>query len=110
MIQLDISKQISFACLPVILAFSFATTTSAEEWKVHDDLSITTNVTTSAGLSFRTEGRSSESIFPGNGAVIGVAGTASSASQDDGTLNFDKGDVVTAPISIVAGRRVQLSR
>ena len=102
MAKLDISKQTSLACLTVIFAFSLATKTLAEEWKVNDDLSITTNVTTSAGLSLRTEGRSSESIYPGNGAVIGVAGAASSASQDDGTLNFDKGDVVTAPILIVA--------
>lgn len=74
----------------------------AEEFRVNDDITITTNVTLSAGISFRTEDRSGEAILPGNGARIGAVGTAATATQDDGNLNFDRGDVVTAPITVVA--------
>ncbi|MEM8956485.1 MAG: DUF1302 family protein, partial [Pseudomonadota bacterium] len=92
----------ALACSTILVAGGLATVASATEFKVNDDISITTNVTVSAGVSFRTENASSESIFPQNGATVGKVGVAQSATQDDGNLNFDKGDVVTAPITIVA--------
>ncbi|MBY8975036.1 DUF1302 domain-containing protein [Rhodobacteraceae bacterium NNCM2] len=75
---------------------------TAADFKINEDFTVTTNVTVSAGLSVRTENRSSEAIFSGNGAVVGVPGVAQSATQDDGTLNFSKGDIVTAPITVIA--------
>ncbi|MEM7669551.1 MAG: DUF1302 domain-containing protein, partial [Pseudomonadota bacterium] len=96
------TRRSALACSTILVAGGLATVASATEFKVNDDISITTNVTVSAGVSFRTENASSESIFPQNGATVGKVGVAQSATQDDGNLNFDKGDVVTAPITIVA--------
>ena len=73
----------------------------AKEFKVSDDVSATANITASIGASIRTSNTDSNIISPGNAARNGVAGVASSATSDDGTLNFDKGDVVTAPITII---------
>lgn len=84
------------------IALGWAGYAGAAEFDVNDDFSITTNVTVSAGVTVRTENRSSESIFSGNGAAIGVAGRAQSATQDDGNLNFDKGDLVSAPFTALA--------
>ena len=85
-----------------LVSVAGATGASAAEFRINDDISVTTNVTISAGVSFRTEDPSSEAIFSGNGARVGLAGDAASATQDDGTLNFEKGEVVSAPITVVA--------
>ncbi|MEL6478799.1 MAG: DUF1302 family protein, partial [Pseudomonadota bacterium] len=98
----NIRLRAALAGTTAVAAIGLINTAVAEEYRVNDDITITTNVSLSAGISFRTEDPSSEAIFAGNGARNGVAGVGGSATQDDGTLNFDKGDVVTAPITVIA--------
>ncbi|MEM0943628.1 MAG: DUF1302 family protein, partial [Pseudomonadota bacterium] len=101
------SRRAIFAGTTALAVLGLGSTGHGAEFEVNDDITIITNVTLSAGISFRTEDPSSEAILPGNGARVGVAGVAQSATQDDGTLNFDKGDVVTAPITVVADAEFQ---
>ncbi|MEM9045949.1 MAG: DUF1302 family protein, partial [Pseudomonadota bacterium] len=96
------TRRALLACSTVLVASSVAVATNAAEFEVNDDITITTNVSISAGVSFRTEDASSESLFFGNAALRGQSGVAQSATTDDGNLNFDKGDVVSAPITVVA--------
>lgn len=85
-------------------------TAMAEEFRLGDNWRATTNITASIGASIRTSDPDSQNVYAANGARQGVTGTASSATQDDGTLNFDNGDIVTAPVSIIADVDLQFNR
>ncbi|PWR24233.1 hypothetical protein DKG74_08945 [Zavarzinia aquatilis] len=58
------------------------------------DVAITTQVTISAGFGIRTQDRDAQLICPQNYA----GGSATTCNGDDGNLNFDKGDMVFAPV------------
>lgn len=58
------------------------------------DVAITTQVTISAGFGVRTQDRDAQLICPQNYA----GGGATTCNGDDGNLNFDKGDLVFAPV------------
>lgn len=96
------SRRGILACSTVLVTAAVAGGAGAAEFQVNDDISITTNVSISAGVTFRTEEASSESLFSGNAATLGKVGVAGSATQDDGNLNFDRGDLVSSPFTIVA--------
>ena len=49
-----------------------------------------------AGTVIRTDSRNAELLPAPNAALVGAAGTAvGGKNQDDGNLNFDKGDAVS---------------
>lgn len=78
----------------------------AEEFSLGEGVTATTNVILRAGVSFRTEDPDPYNYSAANGARVGLVGTstgrAAADTQDDGTLNFEKGDVVSAPVSVLA--------
>ncbi len=52
------------------------------------------DTTVSTGIAVRTRGRTSDLVGVSNG------GTANSINEDDGNLNYDKGDVVSANVKV----------
>lgn len=51
--------------------------------------------TVSYGIGWRLEDPSKEQVHPGNAAALGIDGEASSYNFDDGTLNYEQGDMYT---------------
>jgi len=85
--------------LPVCAAL-LTVTANAQEVQIKS-ASFTTNFTISSGLSVRMEDPSADSIWVGNGTRNGETGSALAATQDDGNLNFEKGDIVNAPVTVI---------
>lgn len=59
------------------------------------DLTAQWDNTISYGVGWRIEDRDKGQIMGGNGAVIGEETYGASYNYDDGTLNYDKGDIYT---------------
>lgn len=76
------------------LSASMATTTNAAEYDF-DELNVRIDNTISWGAAWRTEGRDKGQIMPQNAAALDISGEGSSYNYDDGTLNYEQGDVVT---------------
>lgn len=63
------------------------------------DFVVTSHGGLSYGTTIRTDSRDTGLIQSGNGARVGIAGTAAGGSNtDDGDLNFDKGDAVSTVV------------
>lgn len=78
-----------------------ATSALAREFVLGDGVTATTNVSASIGVSFRADDRDEDIIAPANGARQGQPGFAAFTTADDGTLNYDRGDIVSAPITVI---------
>lgn len=76
----------------------------AGEYKLGENLTANTSVTLKAGVSFRTDDRNNRNITGPNAARVGSTGggTALSSTNDDGNANFDRGDIVSAPLTALA--------
>ncbi|WP_370291790.1 DUF1302 domain-containing protein [Thalassolituus sp.] len=84
-----------FKKTPLALAMTGAVSAvNAIEYNV-GELNIQMANTVSYGIGFRTSDRDTKQIMPGNGDAVGVTGKGSSYNYDDGTLNYEKGDVYT---------------
>lgn len=53
------------------------------------------NTSISYGIAMRTEDRDYGQVHPANAAVFGEAGTGSTYNYDDGTLNYEKNDLIS---------------
>ena len=78
---------------PLALALAGSVTAAQAIEYNNGDLNIQVANTFSYGISVRTEDRDKSQIMPGNGAALGLETSGSSFNYDDGTLNYDKGDI-----------------
>ena len=84
-----------FKKTPLALAMAGAVTSAqAIEYNV-GELNIQLANTVSYGIGWRVEDRDRGQIMPGNGAAIGENTYGASYNYDDGTLNYDQGDIYT---------------
>jgi Protein of unknown function (DUF1302) len=89
------SPQLRKRTLPVMLAVVAAAPTHAFEFKNEaGDITGNFDTTISVGASWRMQGR--------DPALIGIVngGTSRSPNEDDGDLNYDKGDLYSTPLKM----------
>ncbi len=84
-----------FKKTPLALAMAGAVTSAqAIEYNV-GELNIQLANTVSYGIGWRLDERDRSQIMPGNGNAIGENTSGASYNYDDGTLNYDQGDIYT---------------
>ena len=84
-----------FKKTPLALAMAGAVTSAqAIEYNV-GELNIQLANTVSYGIGWRVDERDRSQIMPGNGNAIGENTSGASYNYDDGTLNYDQGDIYT---------------
>ena len=84
-----------FKKTPLALAMAGAVSSvNAIEYNV-GELNIQLANTVSYGIGWRLDERDRGQIMPGNGAAIGETTRGASYNYDDGTLNYDQGDIYT---------------
>lgn len=88
-------------CL-VILAASVAGTSSALELTLSDDVTANLDSTVSLGIAVRVADRDKELVGAANG------GSFNSINYDNGNLNYDSGEVFSAPIKLTQELNVDI--
>ena len=82
--------------LPLALAVSALSVSTAQAVEFNfGDVTAQWDNTVSYGVGWRVEDRDEGQIMAGNGAAVGETTSGSSYNYDDGTLNYDKGDIYT---------------
>ncbi|UTW49145.1 DUF1302 domain-containing protein [Bacterioplanoides sp. SCSIO 12839] len=82
--------------LPLALAVSALSVSTAQAVEFNfGDITAQWDNTVSYGVGWRVEDRDEGQIMAGNGAAVGETTSGSSYNYDDGTLNYDKGDIYT---------------
>lgn len=90
-----IRARLALGVCAAAMAVGIGAPASASDFQV-GDVAINTQVTISAGFGIRTQDRDARLICPQNYKGSGVGSTT--CNGDDGNLNFDKGDLVFAPV------------
>jgi len=93
------AMKLVFKKAPLALAVTAVTMASAQALEFSlGDADVRIDNTISAGIGWRTQDPGGYQIMPGNGEATGNDGAGSSYNYDDGTLNYNKGDMYTRTI------------
>lgn len=66
------------------------------------DVSVTIDTTVSASASMRVSKQGCEFISVYNGGCLGSGGTDYDVNSDDGNVNVERGDLISAPVKIIS--------
>lgn len=93
------AMNIVFKKAPLALAVTAVTMASANALEFElAGADVRIDNTISAGVGWRTQDPGAYQIMPANGTATGNGGSGSSYNYDDGTLNYNKGDMYTRTI------------
>lgn len=93
-------------CIPFLSFLTFSlifSAVQAQDISLGDEASLSVDTTVSFGLSMRVEDRDDAIIGRSNG------GTFKSSNYDDGNLNYDNGDIFSAPLKITQELNLDLA-
>ncbi|HUD52040.1 DUF1302 domain-containing protein [Parvibaculum sp.] len=97
-----VCKQSILGLSVAIFAAAFLARPALSEEYKFGDVSMTLDNTVSASVSVRTSDQNCEYISVYNGGCTAANGTDYDVNSDDGNINVERGDIISAPIKIVS--------
>src|SRR5690554_1753023 len=90
-----------FLLVPLATLLVAPATVNAAQMQL-GDVSVTIDTTVSASASMRVSKQGCEFISVYNGGCLGSGGTDYDVNSDDGNVNVERGDFISAPVKIIS--------